>query len=412
MSRRPRPIRVREPNVCSVQLSGRSWTPTRSVMTISSSHRSASARSFATVAPGVRILGVDALGDEYQPHQRPAFHRFGPSQRRIDQRSNAGGVLGGRRVPLLVPLKRGVPKPLGERTIGEHPHQRSGKLVDVAWLDEEHFAVVPSHVRDPADATRDDPPSARHRLDQDAPEPFRTRRQHEHRRAIHLGGDALRQELLDVLDLLGSSATSSSTTSRRLPSPRITRSASGSSRTTCRQAAVRPSMFLSASSIPTKSTVGRSGSGSAASRRRSTGPYRPRRMPSAGFPHFFNQTLGVARERTDSVGSAQRRAPYGVGERREETARRRPVQPCRRAPVAVHLDHDLGSAPARERTADKGGRRGERALRDDRLGSEVDDLPANMEGQAKIEEHAVEFADPALVEQAKPVVAGRALRDA
>ena len=52
----------------------------------------------------------------------------------------------------------------------------------------------------------------------------------------------------------------------------------------------------------------------------------------------------------------------------------------------------------------------ERALRDDRLGSEVDDLPANMEGQAKIEEHAVELADPARLEQAKPVVAGRALR--
>ena len=104
-------------------------------------------------------------------------------------------------MPLLVPLERGVAKPLGERTVGEHPHQRSGEPVDVARIDEERSRS--------SRATSGIPPTRLATIPRPraidstrTPQPFRTRRQHEHRRTIHLGGDALRQELLDVLDLL------------------------------------------------------------------------------------------------------------------------------------------------------------------------------------------------------------------
>ena len=127
-------------------------------------------------------------------------------------------------------------------------------------------------------------------------------------------------------------------------------------------------------------------------------------------PYFLDQTLGVARERTHGVGTAERSAPDGVGERGQEPPRRSAVQPRRGPPVAVNLEHDLRPAPAREGATDQRRSGGVGVLRDDRLGPEVDDLPAHVERQSEIEEGAVEQADPARGEQAKTVVGRGAAR--
>ena len=116
--------------------------------------------------------------------------------------------------------------------------------------------------RTPPAAGGDDAASTREGLDDHPPEPLGPRRQHEHRRVVELARRPRPGSARSWYSTCpGTSRRSSSTTCRRLPLPMITSRASGSATATRRQARASPSTFLYASSIPTKTATGRSGSG-------------------------------------------------------------------------------------------------------------------------------------------------------
>ena len=87
----------------------------------------------------------------------------------------------------------------------------------------------------------------------DPPEPLGPRRQDEQRRLVELGRDLRGEQLRVVLDLRREVAEEIvDDVLVAFPLPTMTRRASGTDVTTRRQAAASPSMFLYASSIPTK----------------------------------------------------------------------------------------------------------------------------------------------------------------
>ena len=180
-------------------------------------------------------------GDDQHARPLPG-ERAGFAQRGIDQRSNARGVLGGRRVPLLVALERGVPEPLGERTVRRAPARappqaRRRRLARRAALPGRPARRPGSRRRGSRRCRGRAPSTRRGRARGPSERDGSTSTVH----AIHLLRDALRQQLLDVLDLLrelGHELVDD--VLPRLPLPTITRRASGSSRTTCRQAADEP----------------------------------------------------------------------------------------------------------------------------------------------------------------------------
>ena len=354
-----------------------------------------------------RVLGVHTLGHEDQAHQRLSLRK-----RPVHERADARRVLGRGRVPLLVARERSLrraarpaagrraparARPRARRRLPGSTSSASRSSRATSGIPPTRLATIPRPRAIASTSTRPRPSeregstsTVERSICSDTPD----------------GGSCSMCSTCS-----GSSATSSSTTSRRLPSPTITRRASGSSRTTAAPGGREPVDVLV-------------GLEHADEERRRSLRQRDRRRRGEGRQihvglegggrgspaHFLDQTLGVARERTHGVGAAERGAPDDVGERREEPPRRRAVQPRRGPPVAVHLEHDLRPAPARKRPAHERRRGGVGVLRDDRLGPEVDDLPAHVEGQAEVEEGAVEQSDPARSEQAEAVVGGGAAR--
>ena len=119
---------------------------------------------------------------------------------------------------------------------------------------EQALDLVRHEIGDAAAVRRHDAAAAGKRLDDDAAEPLRPGRQHEHRRGVELRRDGLRLEPLVVLDAAGE-------VRHERVDHRLLRAAaddheprpSGSRSATSRHAAASPSTFLYASSAPTKS---------------------------------------------------------------------------------------------------------------------------------------------------------------
>ena len=102
----------------------------------------------------------------------------------VDELADAARVLLGRREPRLHGDVRRRAEPLGERAVGEHAHERVGERRRVPGRNEEARHAVLDDVRDPADAAPDDAAAAAERLDDDAAEALRARREHEHGRLV------------------------------------------------------------------------------------------------------------------------------------------------------------------------------------------------------------------------------------
>ena len=150
---------------------------------------------------------------------------------RVDERrGSAPRSSSGPRVPVRrYRSARGRTEPLCELAVREHALESLRERVGVGRRDEQALDAVVDEVGDAAAVRRDDGPAARERLDHDAAEPLRPRRQHEHGRTVERRGDLRRARARrGARRGPGSRARSCSTTSRCEPWPTITSRASGS----------------------------------------------------------------------------------------------------------------------------------------------------------------------------------------
>ena len=114
----------------------------------------------------------------------------------VHELADAAGVLLRRREPRLNSGVGGCAKALRERTIREHAYERVGESGRVPGLDEDARLPVFHDVRDPADAASDHAASAAERLDDDAPETLRTRREDENGGVVERPRDLRRRQRL------------------------------------------------------------------------------------------------------------------------------------------------------------------------------------------------------------------------
>ena len=119
----------------------------------------------------------------------------------------------------------------------------------------------------------------------------------------------------------------------------------------------------------------------------------------------------VVGDRPHRIGPAQRGDRDAIGDRVEQPARRRPVQPGGRPPVAVDVE-DHRRVQARQRAAEQDEPRLVRTLDEDGVGPRPAQLAAGAERQAEEVEGAVEAARPVRPRELEDAVASRGAVDA
>ena len=151
--------------------------PTDWQSTTSSSTRAASARDEVERLCEHRVLGVERLRDEDEPHQRDSCARRarGSARARARPASRASRRTAPPRPHPAARRARGR-----ARTLLESLRERVG----VGRRHEEALDPIVDEVGDAAAVRRDDRPAARERLDDDPAEALRPGRQHEHGRLV------------------------------------------------------------------------------------------------------------------------------------------------------------------------------------------------------------------------------------